>query len=377
MKQTTSDSGASLSWERNFGSMTTGAFTAAYATTDGVILGGCYYNAIDIDTYHFVSNGGYDILLMKLDNNGAIVWAKSFGSPYGADWAGDETILDVSVDSQNNILVAGSFYDTMSITNGLHSVTLTSASQKDPFIAKFSAQGDILYAKSFGSPGGDDAAMSLAIDSSDNFAVVGRFYNSLTLSGTQLNGLFLDAFVAKLSGDGTLLWAKNFGGPRLGNAIEVAIDKQNNIIIGGTFGGTVTINGVTKTSVGSDDVFFTKLNAQGEPVFTRFFGSVNADTPTSVVTDSANAYYLSVLGGVAMNFGLGPIGVTPKHQNVVKVSSSGATLWNIAFEKATSGTIDVSVDGLLSAGSFSGPGVFGDVTLPATGTQMYIAQVQP
>ena len=79
--------------------------------------------------------------------------------------------------------------------------TLTSKGSIDAYVAKFDAQGNSLWAKSFGGTS-NDYANSVAVDASGNAFVAGDFFSSsMTIGSTTLtvtSNTYSDAFIAKL-----------------------------------------------------------------------------------------------------------------------------------------------------------------------------------
>ena len=85
----------------------------------------------------FATNaGGDDVYIVRYDANGNQLWAKQFGT------SKDDDPTQVSVDSQNNIIVVGT-------TGGMLFGPFTGP-QGDAFIVKYDSNGNQLWAKQFG-----------------------------------------------------------------------------------------------------------------------------------------------------------------------------------------------------------------------------------
>ncbi|QYO67170.1 SBBP repeat-containing protein [Leptolyngbya sp. 7M] len=104
------------------------------------------------------SFGSYDAFLAKYDNNGNRIWIKQFGT------AGDDAAFGLSVDSSNNLFVAG-FTD--------RSFGGTNAGQEDAWYAKFDKNGNQLWVKQFGSPDIDRARGGIAVNNQGKIFVSG------------------------------------------------------------------------------------------------------------------------------------------------------------------------------------------------------------
>lgn len=128
------------------------------------------------------------------------------------------------------------------IVAGFHkgAVSFDSASQsvgEDIFIAKLASEGRVIWAKRFGADG-DQRLEAIAVDSEDDILLVGSFQGTLSFGGDELKAPDdHDVFVAKLSRGGNHLWSQSF--PSLGaqHATAVAADSENNVIVAGAFTG--------------------------------------------------------------------------------------------------------------------------------------------
>src|SRR4029434_11182450 len=97
-----------------------------------------------------------------------------------------------------------------------------------------------LWAERFGSSG-DDLGRAITVDSNGDVLITGNFQGTVDFGGGGLTRAGLnDIFVAKFSGvDGAHIWSTRFGstGDDFGNGI--AVDGSGNVLVAGTFNGTV------------------------------------------------------------------------------------------------------------------------------------------
>jgi beta-propeller repeat-containing protein len=188
--------------------------------------------------------------------------------------------------------------------------------QEDGYIAKLDRTGKhILYATYLGSPGQDEID-SAAVDARGNLYVSGFAAEGFpTTSGAYdptfngaadcCGGLLGDAFVAKLSADGSRLEYSTFiGGSGAEAAPALALDHDRSVVIVGKTGSAdfpTTAGAVESTFQGGtgtyDDVpvdaFAAKLNPSGSGlVYSTYLGGSEDDVGNSVAVDDAgNAYY--------------------------------------------------------------------------------------
>lgn len=111
---------------------------------------------------------------------------------------------------------------------------------------------------------GDDRGLSIAVDSQGNVYTTGCFYNTVDFDPGP-NTAFLtslgnnDAFVQKLDANGNFLWVKQIGGTFIQLATGIAIDSADNVYIGGTFSGTADFD------PGIDTVLLTASDSNVDP----------------------------------------------------------------------------------------------------------------
>jgi hypothetical protein len=141
----------------------------------------------------------------------------------------------VAVDASGNIYICGSTSSTSGIsTSGAYQTSMAGSS--DAFLAKFSSSGSLLWATYFGGSGSESAA-GLAIDNSGNIYIVGYTASS---SGIATSGAYkttfggtYDAFLAKFNSSGSLLWSTYYGGSDDDEGEAIALDGSGNIFIAG------------------------------------------------------------------------------------------------------------------------------------------------
>ncbi|MFZ4856817.1 MAG: beta strand repeat-containing protein, partial [Desulfuromonadaceae bacterium] len=294
-------------------------------------------------------------------------WATNFG------YAGQNAhTFAIATDASGNSYVAGYFEsDHLKLSD---SITLTSSSFTNGFVAKMDAAGTVLWGTKLSDNGGIDLR-SIAVDGSGNVFVGGSISeNSTNLPITKIGNLS-DAFAAKLDGSGNVLWAKNFGGSvasAYGQGISV--DASGNVYLGGRFeGNNLTTPALAK--IGNQDAFAFKLDNNGDIIWAKNFGGTDAGAYAQGIAadDSGNVY----LGGYSYNIGSNNTDethlTTPPLTRIgkrdafaFKLDSSGAVIWAKNF----GGAVDVSTYGngiaVDSSGNVYLTGYFenGDLTTP-------------
>ncbi|MEX0811607.1 MAG: SBBP repeat-containing protein [Chitinophagales bacterium] len=202
---------------------------------------GRFHGTVDFDpdpftSFNLTSVGGYDIFISKLDANGNFLWAKSMGGTR------DEEGRSIAIDGSGNVYTTGYFRNTADFDPGQDTFNLTSAGFWDIFISKLDANGNFLWAKSIGDIG-DDEGYSIAIDDNSNVYTTGYFSYTAdfdpgqdTFNLTSIWGN--DIFISKLDANGNFVWAKSMGGTSTDSGYSIAIGDNDNIYTTGSFGGT-------------------------------------------------------------------------------------------------------------------------------------------
>ncbi len=107
-----------------------------------------------------------------------------------------------------------------------------------------------------------------------------------------------DLLIAKYGPNGNLLWAKAAGSPGTEEAMAVAVDASDNIIIAGyfsshflTFGSTTLIN--PDPSDNTFDMFVTKYDPNGNAIWAKSVGGTTWEQALSVATDASGHVIVS------------------------------------------------------------------------------------
>lgn len=130
-------------WKKLFSTsdIYTGWFRAIGTCADGYIFGGEFGDKLVIDASNFHSRGNYDLMLLKTDKAGNIVWMQQGGS------TGRDKVLSIACDTNNIAYVTGEYSDGFRYD----SVTLASKGFTDAYIMAVDNLGEIVWIKYGGS----------------------------------------------------------------------------------------------------------------------------------------------------------------------------------------------------------------------------------
>jgi N-acetylneuraminic acid mutarotase len=188
--------------------------------------------------------------------------------------------------------------------------------------------------------GYDDSGAAVAVDAAGNVYVVGLFEGKVDFdpSGATVN-LSGDAFIAKYTSSGALVWARSLTGDFGYEGADICVDADNVYVTGG-FEGRVDFDpgpGVTTLDSGSAPAAFVlKLNSSGNFVWARAFRGGETGGLGIAVDPSGNVYTTGFFSGTVdfdpgdgvYNLTSPPISGNPSFDAYVsKLDGSGNFVW--------------------------------------------------
>lgn len=232
--------------------------------------------------------GGEDAVVAKFSATGSLLWATYLGG------SGNDRALGVAVDGEGNIYVVGLTTSTdFPVANALQS---TKSGGSDAFLAKFSPNGQRLWATYYGGTG-DDAATAAVVDAQGMLDVTG--FTASTDFPTTSSALqrtlagYTDAFLLQLRPDGARVWASYFGGTAPDYAYGIAVDARRRIYLcGETSSPNFPLRSAFQDGIrGGTDAFVVSFGPFGTWNWSSYYGGSDNDrasaiavTPEGVVT---------------------------------------------------------------------------------------------
>jgi hypothetical protein len=210
------------------------------------------------------SNGFFS----KFDTAGNMLWTRQLNS--GAS----DSDVNVASDRCGNVYVSGT-------TSG--NLGGSPVGGSDCFLGKYDAAGNMIWMRQFGSDH-DEYVNQVSFDGQGNLYLGGRTDGSLF--GNSSGGS--DVFVSKLDSNGNLLWGRQFGSSASEMGGDVACDHSGNVYVGGITWGS--LGGPLK---GNYDSFVRKYDADGNPLWTRQLGTINADESHDIACDGRGNVFIS------------------------------------------------------------------------------------
>ncbi|TAL63048.1 MAG: hypothetical protein EPN85_01080, partial [Bacteroidetes bacterium] len=224
-----------------------------------------YDGSITFGSFTFsTASWDWNIVLVKYDASGNLLGAQ------GAGGTSDDHAWGIATDPSGNVYVVGEF-SSPSITFG--STTLTNPGTESVFLIKFDASGNVLW---YDVPGQNVTGPDVATDASGNVYICGEFMGSITFGYTtltQTSSSFNQSYIAKYNASGNALWAKQSVQNWKTGALAIAVNPAGTAayIVGAfhefSLGNPASFGSFTIYQQGSWDAFFVGYNASSGSEF--------------------------------------------------------------------------------------------------------------
>jgi hypothetical protein len=212
------DSNGVLEWQNSLGGDGDDGGNCIRQTPEGEYIVACRSNSTNGDVTN--NNGGFDYWIIKLDENGKIIWKKSYGG------SSEDIPRTIEVTSDGGYIIAGSSYSNDKDISGHHGSTDSS----DVWIVKLDHSGNMLWQRSLGGSG-DDAATGIKESADHGFIIAG--YSNSTNGDANDNHGGEDVWILKVDSIGKIKWKRNFGGSGNDYADCINTTSDGGYIIGG------------------------------------------------------------------------------------------------------------------------------------------------
>lgn len=197
-----------------------------------------------------------------------------------------------------------------------------------------------------------DESYFVGTDASKNVYIAGNFHNSIDLDpgiGVSIvSSQFDNVFISKFSSSGNFIWGKQLGKNDNYTIIKsMSVDAKGNVYTTGYFTGKADfdpgpgvfdLNSVAVNGHENNDVFISRLDANGNFKWAKQIGETNVDIGSSIVADNFGNVYTTgyVTGAVDLDPGPGSFikgSIDLVTAFITKLDTSG----NFKFAKAFEG----------------------------------------
>ncbi len=282
---------------------------------------------------------GHAIFVAKIDANGTPQWVQSYAAP-GFSVTSAAYGNAITLDNSGNIYVGGNYKGDVDFGNAI-TINNPISQYVSPFVAKFDGLGNVLWA--YGTTGGnysDNVVNDIEVGT--DVYIGGTFKGNIYFgTDTLYNTSNRDVFIAKFSATGNYDWAYTptvtGGSGNVNQGQGIGVDNQNNVYFCGYFSSDITFGTTTTLSCGGFDdcTFIAKIDPTGTTQWATQIGDANSadiyaidmytsTDGTSYLTGSMSAGTVNVASDVltAVNGDVGDL-------FIIEVDASGAPQWGV------------------------------------------------
>ncbi|MHC1737744.1 MAG: SBBP repeat-containing protein [Ignavibacteriaceae bacterium] len=214
---------------------------------------GLFSGTATFGTTQITSNGDGDIFIAKYDANGNFQWVQQAGGTSINIGQG------INIDNFGNSYVTGLFSGTATFGT----TQIMSNGDFDIFIAKYDANGNFQWVQKAGGTS-TDVGLGISTDNIGNCYVTGYFFGTATFGITDITSVgIIDIFIAKYDANGNFQWVQKAGGTSINHGKGIFADNEGNCYVTGIFNGTATFGTTQISSLGGQDIFIAKYDANG------------------------------------------------------------------------------------------------------------------
>ncbi len=162
--------------------------------------------------------------------------------------------------------------------------------RRDAYLSKYNPDGDLMWVYPFGTED-FDSGTCLTVDAEGNCFVGGQTYGSLAPNLIEDTGdTQQDAFLAKISSEGTCVWIRQFGSAQSDGACGVRLDRNGNCYVAGNTTCRIVSEGTIGRNVAIEEYmsecpFVAKFDSTGELVWLNQVSESYANTGLGVGVD--------------------------------------------------------------------------------------------
>lgn len=210
----------------------------AVDTDNNIYVTGMFGFTVDFDPGDGVeertSTDWWDVFLSKFNSSGTFLWVQTWG---GGEWEQGTAVAA----GGGAVYVTGFFWVPVDFDPGTGTDIHDTNGSRDVFLSKFDSDGAYQWVRTWGG-GAWDESQALDADQYGNVHVAGFFTGTVDFDpGTGIVEHTSvgadDAFVSKLFPDGSLDWARTWGGTLDDSAWGVCLDGMGNVCVTGAFEG--------------------------------------------------------------------------------------------------------------------------------------------
>ncbi|MBL7915891.1 MAG: T9SS type A sorting domain-containing protein [Bacteroidia bacterium] len=233
------------------------AYSIALTPDGGFMLAGISEGGDPWIGYH----GGFDCHVIKTDSVGTFEWERFYGG------SGDEEIYSIKTTSDGGYIIGGVASSSDGDISGLHS-------SKDLWIFKIDSVGTLQWQKCLGGYNGE-RGFDVIETNDGNYMIAGYVIYDSYNPAPQLNYLGgKDFYVAKLDGNGELIYEKTLGGSNNEIAYSILNTTDNGYVV---IGESLSKNGDVPNTYTNNDFWAVKFKDAYNSITGSMFIDINGN----------------------------------------------------------------------------------------------------
>lgn len=311
-----------LQWNTRFQGV--GVDIDALKTNGDVYVTGTFAEAAILNGINFMPKyGNRDAFVMKLNTGGQVVWASVLGG------SNTDSGNEIVVGEDGAVAVIGPFDGGGNFTFPDNSSNVFNGGDTDVWLTLYNADGTFKWGTVL-KGNGHEEGRGVSLDATGNVLVCGEFDNQLVFGNTTLQTTGQsDIYLAKYNAAGNVLWSRKFGSAGIDAARGIDPSPDGGVIVSGEFTSAIQFDSITLTSQGGKDVFLVKLNASGNVVWAKSFGSTGSEIGSEIEVDKDGNIYTagSFYTGCKLPNDTLLISKGRQDQFLIKWSNAGTPLW--------------------------------------------------
>jgi hypothetical protein len=299
-----------LEWQNTYGGSEDDKASAVIQTLDSgfLVLGHSKSSDLEVSA----NAGSKDFWLLKLSNEGVVIWEKSFGFS-GADYG-----TNLLAASDGGYLITGVLDVSASNGQGNSKSGAIRHAGGDYWVIKTDPTGNLQWSSFFG---GSFTEVPLGIvETDDNNFILAGSSDSNDFNISNSNGSY-DFWITKIASDGSLIWEKSFGGSEIDEARGITATNEGDFII---VGDTRSSDKNVSINNGAADVWILKISKDGDILWEKTIGGTSFDVARGVSRTQDNGFLIAGSSRSLDN------GFENKGQNdalILKIDTNGKLLW--------------------------------------------------
>ncbi|MHC9538736.1 MAG: hypothetical protein AB9903_04385 [Vulcanimicrobiota bacterium] len=360
------DGTGSLMWSAAFGSVNADAAHSLKLDKSGnVYVTGYFEGDMKVsDSVTLNAAGSRDAFVIKLNPDGAVLWAFSLG--YAGGSQGTAEGMDLAIAQNGALYVTGKFQGTADFSHGGGASPLTSNGASDIFVACYDLQGACRWAFALGSAGADEGK-ALALTSQGELLMAGIFQGEVDFDpGTGAStmtsggaGSGTSICIARYDSGGTFINCSQVKGTEVstGSGAIVVDSKGGFCLTGGFYGSADLGGGKSVTSRGDSDIFLACYNRSNALTWGFSVGGSGFDAGRALGTDEGGNIFVAgqFSGTLDADPGSGTLNLTAQSSAggilLARYSRQGDIGWAQGFSGITKSRRTVKTEAGMNTGN--------------------------